>query len=123
VAGVIVSALSLDWLADDVARMDIPEGAVLAVMDESGTYLTRSSENDRFVGTRKRAWKRVNLDERSAVEIRDVDGIKRVESYAAVPAGAGKLVISFGIDKNVGVESLFRNTGLRARRSIGCPGD
>ncbi len=123
VAGVIVSALSLDWLAAYVARSDITEGAVLAVMDETGTYLARSSENDRFVGTKKPEWKRVKLDEQSTIDTLDVDGINRVEAFSAVPAGAGRLVISFGVDRNAAAESLSRNTGLGVRRSIVRSGD
>jgi C4-dicarboxylate-specific signal transduction histidine kinase len=123
VAGVIVAALSLDWLGDYVARMDIPKGTVLAVMDESGTYLARSSEKDRFVGTKKPGWKNVKLDERGAVDVLDVDAVKRVEGYSAVPAGAGRLVVSFGIDRNARVENVSREAGFGAQRSVGCPSD
>ncbi len=120
-AGVIVTALSLDWLGDYVARMDIPKGTVLAVMDESGTYLARSAEKDRFVGTRKPGWKSVKLDERGAVDVLDVDAVKRVEGYSAVSAGSGKLVVSFGIDRNARVANVSREAGFGALRSIGCP--
>lgn len=119
-AGVIVTALSLDWLGECVARMDIPKGTVLAVMDESGTYLARSSEKDRFVGTKKPGWKYVNLDERGAVDVLDVDAVKRVEGYSAVPAGSGRLVVSFGIDRNASVEKISRERGLGAQRSVDC---
>ena len=122
-AGVIVTALSLDWLGDYVARMDIPKGTVLAVMDESGTYLARSSEKDRFVGTKKPGWKYVKLDERGAVDVLDVDAVKRVEGYSAVPAGSGRLVVSFGIDRNARVENVSREAGFGAQRSIGGPSD
>jgi C4-dicarboxylate-specific signal transduction histidine kinase len=120
-AGVIVTALSLDWLGDYVARMDVPQGTVLAVMDESGTYLARSSEKDRFVGTKKLGWKYVKLDERGAVDVLDGDAVKRVEGYSAVPAGSGRLVVSFGIDRNARVENVSREAGFGAQRSVGCP--
>jgi hypothetical protein len=39
--GVIVAGLSLDWLADYIARKGVPPGAALAITDRNGTYLAR----------------------------------------------------------------------------------
>ncbi|WP_029586901.1 cache domain-containing protein, partial [Bradyrhizobium sp. URHD0069] len=43
--GVIVAGLSLDWLADYLARKGVPEGAALAITDRNGTYLARYPHN------------------------------------------------------------------------------
>jgi C4-dicarboxylate-specific signal transduction histidine kinase len=48
--GIIVTALSLDWLAQYSARLGVPPGAALAIVDRNGTYLARYPDNDRFVG-------------------------------------------------------------------------
>src|SRR5262249_10218356 len=49
VGGVIVASLSLDSLADHIARKGVPAGAALAIADRNGTYLARYPDNDRFV--------------------------------------------------------------------------
>ena len=48
--GVIVAALSLDWLAQSIARKGVPPGAALAIVDRNGTYLARYPDNDQFMG-------------------------------------------------------------------------
>ena len=50
--GVIVAALSLDWLADHIAQKGIPAGAALAITDRNGTYLARYPDNDRYIGNK-----------------------------------------------------------------------
>jgi PAS domain S-box-containing protein len=98
-SGVIVWGLSLDWLADYIARKGVPEGAALAVTDRNGTYLARYPHNDHFVGTKMPGDKYLKMDERGAVDILDVDGVERVEGYSALGADSGGLVVSFGLDK------------------------
>jgi len=97
--GVIVAGLGLDWLADHIARKGVPEGAALAITDRNGTYLARYPHNDRFVGTKMAGDKYLNMDERGAVDILDIDGVERIEGYSALRADSGGLVVSFGLDK------------------------
>jgi PAS domain-containing protein len=97
--GVIVWGLSLDWLADYIARKGVPEGAALAVTDRNGTYLARYPHNDQFVGTKMPGEKYLKMDERGAVDILDVDGVERIEGYSALGVDSGGLVVSFGLDK------------------------
>ena len=44
--GVIMAGLSLDWLADYIARKGVPEGAALAITDRNGIYLARYPHNE-----------------------------------------------------------------------------
>ena len=97
--GVIVAGLSLDWLADYIARKGVPEGAALAITDRNGTYLARYPDNDGFVGTKMPGDKYLKMDERGAVDILDVDGVERIEGYSALQADSGGVVVSFGLDK------------------------
>jgi signal transduction histidine kinase len=97
--GVIVAGLSLDWLADYIARKGAPEGAALAITDRNGTYLARYPDNGRFVGTKMPGDKYLQMGDRRAVDIRDVDGVERIEGYSALQADSGGLVVSFGLDK------------------------
>jgi HAMP domain-containing protein len=97
--GVVMAALSLDWLADYIARQDVPRGAALAITDRYGTYLARYPDNYRFVGTKMPSKKYLHIDERGAVDILDVDDVERIEGYAALGPDSGGLVISYGLNE------------------------
>ena len=97
-AGSFVAGLSLDWLADYIAQKGTPRGAALAITDRNGTYLARYPANGRFVGTKMPGYKYLNMDDRGAVDILDVDGTERIEGYSALQADSGALVVSFGLN-------------------------
>jgi signal transduction histidine kinase/HAMP domain-containing protein len=112
--GVVIAALSLDWLADNIARKGIPAGAALAITDRNGIYLARYPANDRFVGIKMPGEKYLNIDDRGAVDILDVDGTERIEGYWALQADSGALVVSFGLNK----AQAFAEIQDRTRRGI-----
>jgi signal transduction histidine kinase/CheY-like chemotaxis protein len=112
--GVIVAGLSLDWLADYIARKGAPEGAALAITDRNGTYLARYPHNDQFVGKKMPGDKYLKMDDRGAVDILDIDGVERIEGYSALRADSGGLVVSFGLDK----AQAFTEIQHRTQRGI-----
>ncbi len=112
--GVIVAGLSLDWLADYIARKGAPEGAALAITDRNGIYLARYPHNDRFVGTKMPGDKYLKMDERGAVDILNVDGMERIEGYSALRVDSGGLVVSFGLGK----AQAFAESQNRTQRGI-----
>jgi signal transduction histidine kinase len=112
--GFIVAGLSLDWLADYIARKGAPEGTALAITDRNGTYLARYPENGRFVGTKMPGEKYLKMDERGAVDILNVDGVERIEGYSALRADSGGLVVSFGLNK----AQAFTEIQNRTQRDI-----
>jgi PAS domain S-box-containing protein len=98
--GIIVAGLNLDWLADYIAREGVPEGAALAVTDRNGTYLARYPDNGRFVGTKMPGDKYQKLDDHDAGDILNIDGVERMDGYAALQGDSGwGLVVSVGLDK------------------------
>ncbi|WP_245313896.1 ATP-binding protein [Bradyrhizobium elkanii] len=107
--GVIIASLGLDWLGDYVARKASGWSA-LAVTDRNGTYLARYPDNDRFVGTKMPGFGHLTMDGRDAADVVDVDGIERIQSYAALEDGSGGLVISFGLDKARAFAEIQRET-------------
>jgi signal transduction histidine kinase len=107
--GVIVAGLSLDWLADYIARKGVPEGAALAIMDRNGTYLARYPNNDRFVDTKMPAEEYLRTG-----NILDVDGVERIEGYSALQVDSGGFIVSFGLDKAL----AFTEIQNRTRRGI-----
>jgi signal transduction histidine kinase len=107
--GVIVAGLSLDWLADYIARRGAPEGTAIAIMDRNGTYLARYPDNGRFVGTKMPGEEYLKTG-----DILDVDGVERIEGYSALQVDSGGLVVSFGLDK----AQAFTEIQNRTRRGM-----
>jgi signal transduction histidine kinase len=107
--GVIVAGLSLDWLADYIARKGVPEGSALAIMDRDGTYLARYPDNGRFVGTKMPGEEYLKTG-----DILDVDGVERIEGYSALDVDSGGLVVGFGLDK----AQAFSEIKNRTRRGV-----
>jgi Cache domain len=87
--GVVIAALSLDWLADYIARKGIPAGAALAITDRNGTYLARYPDNSRLVGKKMRGDKYLNLNPRGVVDILDINGVERIIGYSSLDADSG----------------------------------
>jgi signal transduction histidine kinase len=112
--GVIVAGLSLDWLADYLARKGIPAGAALAITDRNATYLARYPDNSRLVGKKMRGDKYRNLDQRGAVNILDINGVERIIGYSSLDAGSGGLFVGYSVDK----AQAFAEIQDRTRRGI-----
>jgi PAS domain S-box-containing protein len=113
-SGVIIAALSLDWLADDIARKAVPPGAALAIIDREGTYLARYPDNARFVGRKMPGGEFLNVDQSRAVDKFDLDGVERIVAYSALQTDSGALLVSFGLDK----AQAFAEIRHRTQRDI-----
>jgi signal transduction histidine kinase/HAMP domain-containing protein len=107
IGGVIIAPLGLDWLADYIARMEVPTGDALAITDRNGTYLARYPDNNRFVGRK--------LDEKQygdgrAADLVDVDGVERIAGFSALGPDSGGLRVSFGLEKAKAFAEIQRRT-------------
>jgi len=112
--GVIVAALSLDWLAQSIAQRGVPPGAALAIADRNGTYLARYPDNDHFIGRTMPQRGSGQADPRDTADAVDLDGVERIVAYSTLPADAGGLLVSFGFDK----AKAFAELQHRTRRGI-----
>ncbi|MEA2526405.1 MAG: hypothetical protein QOF73_3632 [Thermomicrobiales bacterium] len=54
VVGVVYAALSLDWISQFAAQAQLPEGAVLTVIDRNGFVLVRSADPSEWLGRQLR---------------------------------------------------------------------
>jgi PAS domain S-box-containing protein len=108
--GVIVAALSLDWLADYVAKKGISQGGVLAITDRNGTYVARFPDNAQFVGRKMPATEYLKLADDTAVDTRDPDGVERIVGFSPLGAEAGGLLVSVGLDKSQAFSAIERRT-------------
>lgn len=111
ISGVIIAPLGLDWLADSIARADVPAGDALAITDRNGTYLARYPDNSKFVGRKMLAdGKELNVGRARTAELLDVDGVERIVGFAALGPESGGLRVSFGLDKTEAFAEIQRRT-------------
>lgn len=108
--GVIIAALSLDWLARYIAEKGVPEGAALVITDRNGTCLARSPHNSRFVGKKMAADEYLKLDHGTAAEILDLDGVARIVGFAPMGPDSGGLLVSYGLDKAQAFKTIQHGT-------------
>jgi signal transduction histidine kinase len=94
--GVIVAALSLDWLADYIAKKGVPPGAAIAISDRNGICLARYPDNALFVGKKLATRRDPRLHNGTVLDKVGVDGVQRTVGFAAV---GEDLLVSFGIGK------------------------
>jgi signal transduction histidine kinase len=107
--GVIVAALSLDWLADDIAHKGIPAGAVVAVTDRNGTYLARYPDNDEYIGKQRHNEEYLKKKGGGVADLTGSDGVERIVGYAPLDADSG-LFVGFGLDKARAFVAIERGT-------------
>jgi PAS domain S-box-containing protein len=106
-SGGVIAALSLDWLADYIAKKGVPAGAALAITDRNGTNLARYPDNDRFVGMKVPARKDPMLHNQTVADIVGIDGVRRIVGFAAV---GEDLLVSFGLDRAQAFAKMERRT-------------
>jgi signal transduction histidine kinase/HAMP domain-containing protein len=108
--GVVIAALSLDWLADSIARQDVPPGAALAITDRNGTVLARYPDNGRFIGRKMPNDKYWRVDHPGTTATLDLDGVERIVGFLALQADSGGLLVSFGLNKAQAFTKIQRRT-------------
>jgi signal transduction histidine kinase len=108
--GIVVTALGLDWLAEYSARLGVPPGAALAIVDRNGTYLARYPDNDRFVGRKMPEDQNRREDHPRTASVLDIDGVERIVGYAPLQADSGGLLVTFGLDKAQAFGEIQRRT-------------
>jgi signal transduction histidine kinase len=96
VGGVAIAALSLDWLADYIAKKGVPEGGAIAISDRNGVVLARYPDNARFVGKKSPAGKDPTLDNGTVADMIGIDGAERIVGFSAV---GDDFLVSFGLGK------------------------
>ncbi|MFH0301523.1 ATP-binding protein [Bradyrhizobium sp. 31Argb] len=94
--GIVVAALSLDWLADYIAKKGVPTGAALAITDRNGICLARYPDNALFVGKKLPAGKDPTLSNGTVEDMVNIDGVRRIVGFAAV---GEDLLVSYGLGK------------------------
>ncbi len=94
--GVVIAALSLDWLAGYIAKKSVPDGAALAITDRNGICLARYPDNGLCVGKKSPAGRDPILYHGTVADMAGIDGVERIIGFSAV---GQDLLVSFGLGK------------------------
>ncbi|WP_027578723.1 ATP-binding protein [Bradyrhizobium sp. Ai1a-2] len=105
--GIVVAALSLDWLATYIEKKGVPAGAALAITDRNGTCLARYPDNALYVGKKLPAGKDPTLYNGTVADMVNIDGVRRIVGFAAV---GEDLLVSYGLGKAQTFTKIERRT-------------
>jgi signal transduction histidine kinase len=94
--GVVIAALSLDWLANYIANKGVPEGSALTITDRNGICLARYPDNALFVGKKLPSGNDPLHYNGTVADIVNIDGVRRIVGFAAV---GEDLLVGFGLGK------------------------
>ena len=111
ISGVIIAALGLDWLADNIAQKGVPAGDAVAITDRNSTYLARYPDNGRFVGQKPFAGgEEPKRRQGTAADLFDVDGVERIVGFSSLGPASGGLLVSVGINKTKAFAEIQHRT-------------
>ena len=111
--GVLVVALSIDWLVRDLESIDLPTGAAATLADRQGVILARTPGAARFVGTTLPAFfmPLINATEPGLLDSPSLDGVRRIAAYIPVSAPPVGMLVALGLP----VDSLIQADQQRDR--------
>jgi serine phosphatase RsbU (regulator of sigma subunit) len=111
VEAVVFAAQGLEWLTLALADVDLPEGAVLVVIDRKGTVLARLPQAPGFVGRTlpepELLAKLSGRDERGLFEADDARGVRRLWAHAPLISGH-QLHAAIGVPESVAFADIKR---------------
>jgi len=98
--GVVMVALSLDWLLQDLQALALPPGSAATIADRDGRVLARSVLPERFVGLLLPDWAMalVRATAPGLIDAAALDGVRRVAAYMPSALGPGGLFVTVGLD-------------------------
>ena len=107
IAGVVVAALDLDWLGQQLNARAVPQDGSLTIADRTGVIIARQPLSERFVGTRIPDAYLTHVAEAQpgAFEALSQDGVKRVIGYVPAPVASG-VYVSAGISSKLAFDGI-----------------
>jgi signal transduction histidine kinase len=101
---VVVAALDLSWLTHLLAEAQLPEGAVLLVIDRTGTILARYPNPDVWVGRSgvdDPLFRFILTQGEGTTELPGVDGVPRLYAFTRLGGAAQAGYVSIGIPQEI----------------------
>ncbi|WP_431283675.1 PAS domain-containing protein [Humitalea sp. 24SJ18S-53] len=100
VRGVMVVALSIEWLNGDLLSLDLPPDSIATIADSDGTVIARSRDAARFVGTALPAFAMTMLEapRPGVVDSPSLEGLRRIVGYIPSNASPDGIFVAMGLD-------------------------
>ncbi len=108
--GVILLALSVDWLVAELQSVALPPGSASTIADRDGVILARSVDAERFVGTMLPpfALAMLNASAPGILDAPALDGVRRVAAFLPVTVEPIGLFVTVGLEANSVLGSALR---------------
>ncbi len=105
IIGVVVAALSVDWLNQDLRAMDLPAGSIATLADRDGVVVARTRETARFVGTTlpDRWMDLVNAPGPALIDLPSLEGLRRIAAIIPVGDEPQGLLVAVGLDGDAAI--------------------
>ena len=111
VRGVLVAALRLDWLAEQVRPKSLPSNASVTVADRDGHMLVRLPEAERAGDLFPESWRWMITAKKPATKAGfGIDGLPRIIAYLPAAQSPNGLFVSVGIDAGAAFAAIHRAT-------------
>lgn len=113
--GVVVVALSIDWLVQDLLALPLPAGSAATIADRGGTVLARTVQPEFFVGHRmaENFLAMVNAPQPGIIDAPSLDGMRRVAAFIPASEPPEGLLVAVGLP----AETLIGDQVTRDRRA------
>lgn len=114
VSGVIVGALSLDWLGQRLRERDFAQNGALTIADGTGIIIARAPQPLGFVGTSlsERVLKFVHADRPGTFTATSRDGIERIVGFYPASGMTAGLFVSAGISTDEAYGAIRQATWI-----------
>ncbi|MCB8819871.1 sensor histidine kinase [Microvirga rosea] len=108
--GVLVTALDLNWLGQNLKLRALPEGGSLTIADSAGTIIAREPSHATFLGTKlpENFMEQVKRGGTEAIETVTQDDIKQIVGFARVKAPPRDMYVALGLPWKAAFEAINR---------------
>lgn len=107
VGGVLVLALSVDWLNDEMDSMMLPAGSAVVIADRAGVVLVRRPDRATYVGQPMRGFgmSEVHAPGPGVMEAFALDGVRRTVAFLPLRSDPAGLFVAVGLDVETAIVS------------------
>lgn len=108
IVSLIGASIDLDTLNKTISATDMPEQAVLTVIDSGGIIIARNPDADKWVGKQRPDALRNEIvsHKKGVYEGEGIDGIRRIYAYYPINGTSDNLFISVGVPKEIAFKKI-----------------
>jgi PAS domain S-box-containing protein len=114
---VVFASLDLKWFHQQIQQRELPEGAVLIVLDSEGTVLARKPGSEKWAGRKLQdepLVRKILKEWTGTAETEGLDGVRRLYAFTPVSERGGTMYVAVGLPRTVALRQVYENR----RRSL-----